>query len=239
MKKLIIMMFALAMLLTLTACGGKADENNAPAVNDTETQSVVTEAVQPEQTQPQMNKTDVTLEALMAAAPTPAEQFVFMGSSETEFWVDAYTGTDNMVVIPAKHEGAPVTSVTHYTFSGDSSVEAIRFNDTTETVEEMICTNNEVLKIVVLGSGTRQIGESAFQDCDSLEIVILNDGLLEIGPMAFMYCENLKEVTIPATVTNIDATAFYVCHNEFTIYGEAGSYAEVYASENGIPFVAE
>ena len=45
----------------------------------------------------------------------------------------------------------------------------------------------------------------------------------------------LQKVVIPPSVTSIGEYAFYHC-TDFIIYGEKGSYAETYASENGIPF---
>jgi hypothetical protein len=45
-------------------------------------------------------------------------------------------------------------------------------------------------------------------------------------------------VSIPGSVTYIGALAFNECPN-LTIHAPAGSYAETYAKENNIPFVAE
>ena len=50
------------------------------------------------------------------------------------------------------------------------------------------------------------------------------------------------EITIPSTingksVTSIGRYAFYGCTG-LTIYGKQGSYAETYANDNNIPFIA-
>ena len=80
--------------------------------------------------------------------------------------------------------------------------------------------------------------------------VELPDGLLEIGKFAFSNCRSLTKIKIPATVTKIDSDAFafagkdewtgsdYITIYPFTIHAPAGSYAETYAKENNIPFVA-
>jgi hypothetical protein len=48
----------------------------------------------------------------------------------------------------------------------------------------------------------------------------------------------LKNIFIPSSVTAIGAEAFLGCFN-VTIHAPVGSYAEQYAKENNIPFVAE
>jgi len=68
--------------------------------------------------------------------------------------------------------------------------------------------------------------------------VELPGNILTIGARAFADCTNLQQVLIPSNVTQIDSTAFSGC-TQLTIYGTAGSYAEIFAKEQGIPFVAE
>jgi hypothetical protein len=64
------------------------------------------------------------------------------------------------------------------------------------------------------------------------------DGIQEIGDFSFANLPKLKMMAIPASVSRIGKWAFYKCPN-VTIHAPAGSYAETYAKENNIPFVAE
>lgn len=239
MKRIIASLLAWLLLFSLAACGGKAEEKEATAATEVAPQKNVEAEKQQEETQPKTNGAMVTLEALMNAAPAQEDQFTYSGSEENGFIIKTYKGTDNLLVIPAERRNVPIVSVAKYALGSGVAVEAVRFNDNTPEVDELVCATNEALKIVVLGTGTKKIDESAFQHCKSLETVILNDGLQEIARSAFLSCGNLKEIEIPATVTNIDPAAFWACHEDFTIYGTAGSYAETYAAENGIPFVAK
>ncbi len=92
--------------------------------------------------------------------------------------------------------------------------------------------------------------------------IILPDGIEEIQPAAFDCAEN-TEIYFPSTVTSLPKDCFCTVENltlhipasvteiaeelEFdsgepafkAIYAPAGSYAEQYAKEHGIPFVAE
>ena len=55
---------------------------------------------------------------------------------------------------------------------------------------------------------------------------------------AFGGCTGLRKVILPVSVTEINKWAFEKCPS-LTIHAPAGSYAETYAKENNIPFVAE
>jgi len=92
-------------------------------------------------------------------------------------------------------------------------------------------------------TGVVEISDYAFYDCMNLMTVIIPEGVTSIGNEAFSQCSNLECVVIPNSVTNIGGWAFnnwrwngvsYV--NPVIIYGNAGSYAETYASNNNIMF---
>lgn len=82
------------------------------------------------------------------------------------------------------------------------------------------------------------IGDSAFSFCKNLLSITIPNTVSIIGGEAFYMCENLQSVTIPDSVTSISDSAFDYCY-QLTIHGAAGSYAERYAKQNNIPFIAE
>ena len=94
------------------------------------------------------------------------------------------------------------------------------------------------LTTVELADTVTRIGDGAFASCEILSSVELSKNLTEIESMAFADCKALETIKIPASVKNIGKDAFKNC-SKLTIVGEAGSFAETYASENNIPFVAE
>lgn len=90
---------------------------------------------------------------------------------------------------------------------------------------------------VTIPDSVTEIGGGTFLDCRSLKSVTIPDGVTKIGLNVFSLCTSLESVMIPASVTSIDEFSFSECDN-LTIYGYSGSYAETYANENSIPFVA-
>lgn len=109
-----------------------------------------------------------------------------------------------------------------------------------EGVEELVedvfrdCTS---LKNVTLPSTLRRISCYVFYGCTALEEIIIPEGVEKISYKNFQYCTNLKKIVIPESTTVIDSDNFDYCDN-VKIYGCSESYAEKFANENGIEFVA-
>ena len=80
------------------------------------------------------------------------------------------------------------------------------------------------------------IGPFSFDSCTNLKEFIIPDGV-ECIDRAFYDCTNLEQIRIPGSVKSI-IFPFERCP-KLTIHAPVGSYAEQYAKENNIPFVAE
>ena len=93
-------------------------------------------------------------------------------------------------------------------------------------------------KAYTVPEGVKRIEIRAF-DSSSLESVILPDGVVEISAFAFDYCRELTKIRIAVSTKTISEEAFRGIDAEnITIYGEIGSYAEEFAGENGMVFIA-
>ena len=128
--------------------------------------------------------------------------------------ITGYTAADAQIKVPAKIDGYDIIKIYNYAFK-----------------------NNTNLTKVTLSSGIKTIGYGAFLGCSALEEVVLSNTVTSIGTYAFKDCSSLTKIIIPASVTSINANSFTNCTN-VTIYGKTGSYAETYANNNSIPFVA-
>ena len=104
------------------------------------------------------------------------------------------TGT---VYIPAYHDGLPVTALANSAFSSCRDME----------------------RVVFLGNNLKEVGSSAFQNCDKLESVEFPEGVTYIKTHVFYRCGKLKSVSFPSTVTHLGLT-----------YGDHGSFVGVITS---------
>ena len=143
-----------------------------------------------------------------------------------------YIGKKTKIKIP---EG--VTAIDR-AFSGNGRLQEVEIPETVIEIRDRAFCDCRKLKNMILHTGLKRIGIKPFDFCLSLTSIILPDGVTEIGKDAFAYCEKLASVTIPQSVTAIGQGAFKACP-ALTIHAPAGSYAETYAKEHNIPFVAE
>lgn len=149
-------------------------------------------------------------------------------------------------------------TLTHYWGWGDEE-EAVFVPDGITTIYRDIFEGKYIEK-VILPAGLSTIKAGAFRWCRNLEEIFIPESVTTIEQSAFWGCVNLKSISlpphlttisgslfydcgalevvkIPDSVTNIEEEAFQWCDN-LTIYGSAGSYAEQYAKDNDIPFIA-
>ena len=78
----------------------------------------------------------------------------------------------------------------------------------------------------------------AFFNNDMIAEIQLPTNLRFVNSLAFCDCENLKSIFIPSKELEMDIAIISGCPS-VTIHAPAGSYAETYAKEHNIPFVAE
>ena len=91
------------------------------------------------------------------------------------------------------------------------------------------------LEEITIPGNVKTIDERAFEDMSALKKVTIEEGVETIGELAFDNAPVLTEVVLPASVTSIGENAFLNDDNAIII-APAGSYAESYLKENGVPY---
>lgn len=113
-----------------------------------------------------------------------------------------------------------------------------KIGDNTVIIGERAFDNKRLLKKVTIKAGVKEIRAHAFFACVNVTEIHIEEGLTKIGFAAFESCQNLCKVIIPSSVQEMKDYVF-IGDKDLTIHAPAGSYAEQYAKENNIPFVAE
>lgn len=93
----------------------------------------------------------------------------------------------------------------------------------------------KALKEINLPAGISTVATAAFNGCSSLQQVILPNGVQRVYGLAFRNCTGLRKLSLPDSVNSIGGNALDGC-GDVTFYVNAGSYAQAFASANGIPF---
>lgn len=131
-----------------------------------------------------------------------------------------------------------LTSIGDSAFSYSKSLTSLSIPDKTTTIGSGAFTYCDRLENLNLGKSLTKLSDRAFASCNSLKEVTLPTSLTTIDSSdVFAKCTALSKVTIPNTTTSITQNIFRDNPNT-TIYGTKGSYAQSFASQYGIPFVA-
>ena len=158
-------------------------------------------------------------------------------ASVTDIEYYAFVGCDQLTSIKFEDSDQPVNFVTGYTLSfggaakevylgrdvnriGDYAGERL-FNNVTKVtfgpkfteIGRNMFNGNRELTSIVIGSGVKTIGQSAFYNCGNLDNieelkVTMGANVETLADNAFQYCSKLKSITIPSKVKAIGAYAF-------------------------------
>lgn len=209
MKKVVIILLALALAVSFAACSG-GSENQSGTNNSTKEPAASANS-----------GTDNTPSSgATPAAPddeTPtAEREPVAGSEGLEIKdygdtcevrkIGSFTGTE--LIIPSHFNGHPVTHIDEDAIS------------------------NDTMKSLFIPWTVVSIGEDAVSSSANLETVTFSEGLVGLGSGAFSSCKALKKVSLPSTLEYISGYAFVECTalEEVTVSGNAE--VERYAFQN-------
>ena len=175
---------------------------------------------------------------------------VVIQGSETAIGGSAFKGCENLetLILPetlsnigneafegckklADKDGFVIVNGVLCTYAGDKADVVIP--DSVREIDVAFYKNSS-LKTVIISDSVTHIRTCAFSHCTNLETVVIPNSVAYIGRYAFCDCKCLAEIFIPGSVKEIGERCF---EKSIVIHTPAGSYAEAYAKENGIPVV--
>ena len=121
------------------------------------------------------------------------------------------TCKDSRIVIPAKYNNLPVTTIGDGAFADYIRPTSVTIPDSVTTIGNRAFSGCDNLSSVTIPDSVTTIGEYAFFRCISLTSVTIGDGVTIIGNYAFSNCTRLTSVTIGDGLTTIGEYAFYKC----------------------------
>ena len=242
-KMLVFLLLAVALLLALAGCGSQngapkdaPGNSDGPVTSDKPTGETPSDMVDP--------NGPITEDTVRNHAVTPAEEFEY-SLTEEGITIHRYKGSDTIVVVPDEIEQTPVTYFDMHAFGKDSIVRGVHIPASIKTEGRLtkLFKDNKNIEIII-SDGPAYITNEAFANCTSLRQVFLGEGLLELGFRSFTGCSQLEELHLPKSLTKIHLKEGTIIssleiNSGLTIYAPEGSYAEAFAKEFNIPFVAE
>ena len=110
-----------------------------------------------------------------------------------------------------------------------TGITSIEIPETVTDIDSFAFAYCQGLKTVTIPGKVERVDQLTFLGCGNLRSVYIQEGVKSIEVNAFADCYSLKVLAIPKSVTRIEEKSLSEYEN-LTIYGEAGSYAETYAT---------
>ena len=185
------------------------------------------------------------LSALAAVGDTGTYNgFQYKVITDSAVSVTRYTQNAKVVTVPETINGYTVTSIGNAAFQDQNLVEQIILPETVTSINDVnVFWYCRALRTINLPEGLTYLAAGAFTMCTSLEEIVIPDGVTRLSK-TFRGCSSLRRVVIPDSVTSIDREAFADSIGgtnlltNVTVYCHEGSYAQTFATQNGINCVA-
>jgi RNA polymerase sigma factor (sigma-70 family) len=143
--------------------------------------------------------------------PAPSDGLIFRDYEDYSAVTGIGSCQDTTIVIPATHNGRPVTGISIAAFADCAELEEVILPDSITDIGTHAFNGCDNLRRIHLGSGLKNIYDYAFKECFALEEISFPDGLEYIGSFAFYGCSTLTNVSVPAQVKEIGDCAFKRC----------------------------
>ena len=152
---------------------------------------------------------------------------------------------ENRLAIRSVNVAFGVKKIGKRAFYDCKNLQSVQIADSVTSIGDLAFRGCVSLTIVSLPKKIKAISKELFYHCYSLTEITLPNCVISMGNFAFCGCKKLEKIILPDSLAKINKEhyssnrfAFEGCEN-LTIHAPAGSYAEQYAKENNIPFVAE
>ena len=186
MKKLLALILASIMLLSLVACGKDADDADDFGSNDDN------------------EFTDNVYEDILT--------YDVNDDGDLEITGVISDGIKELnIKIPAEINGRDVTGIGDEAFKACVTLKSITFEGKLLYIGEAAFYGCTGLKTIVLPETVENIKANAFRACTSLEAITLSSKLDTIELAAFWDCTALKSISLPASLKTVEGGAFWNC----------------------------
>ena len=218
MKKIIFVLMALVLMLSLCACGlfGKdSDEGSGDNTDNTQT---------------------LPKKETLEYAKTPDGRYY------TVTGIGTYTSSD--LVIPNSYNGVEVREISIGAFSGNTKIKTLVVEDGVKKIGASAFSGCTSIESVKISKSLEKVGSSSFEDCAAIKTLFFGSGVKEIGKNAFLGCSAVENFYYEGTIVDfskITGTTWYELKYKTRYFfsqdypSEAGLFW--YWDENGSPAV--
>jgi hypothetical protein len=115
------------------------------------------------------------------------------------------------VVIPDMYDNRPISGISDEAFKACKNLVSVTIPSSITYVGKAAFYDCDGLVNVTIHGSVKEIKSLAFAECNALAALILQDGVLTVGDYAFQNCTSLLGITFSNTLSTIGAAAFRNC----------------------------
>ena len=248
MLKKSIVVFLVAIMLTMVACGKKTEKTPAESgVSSEETHAAESKENTETKTEPSAEPAVET--AVSETAETPNEtaesdnikwDYTVLEDGTISLYGYETDQIPEVMEVPSAVDGKTVTEIESL-FISEENVKKVILPSTLKSIGSEAFRGSASIEEVEINSIIEFINAKAFYECSGVRSLTFPDGLKKIGETGFFRNSGLKELHVPASVemSTDDLSHAVFLTDDTTIYAPAGSVWEEYANEIGYKFAAE
>lgn len=150
----------------------------------------------------------VTLLPVQSLAQEGGLDFAYQLEADGSATITGYTGSAEVVEIPAALSGAPVRAIGGAAFIARQEIKEVVIPEGVTWIGNAAFKNAMQLTRVSLPSTLIDLGESAFENCVALEALDIPYGIRVIKARTFQNCKALTSLTLPDGITSIGLASF-------------------------------
>ena len=192
MKKLLALILAALMIVTLSACAEKGNENTSDLKDYLLKDEIVNHIYFPE----------------------TGETFYFDQVDSETVTITAYSCGNALheLKIPETLDGKTVVGISVQAFKECNSITKVIIPATVKTIDRYAFANCALISELTIPATVQSIGEGAFTGCSRLTTLDLSATIIKTIPYhAFSNCVALTTLSVPASVESIGDAAFLGC----------------------------
>ena len=138
-------------------------------------------------------------------------------SDSNSYIIMEYSGSEEVVIIPQKYNGKPISRIGSFAFYGNQKLLSVAMSSNIKSLGGLCFGNCPNLKSVTFTSGgSYDIGHCAFRGCPKLTTLDLTD-VKYLRASCFAWCTGLQKVVCPKSVVYFGGNCFYNCNIDLTI----------------------
>lgn len=111
-----------------------------------------------------------------------------------EITITKYTGSDSSVYIPDMIDGRKVVKIGEEAFSGNKTIEHVRFSAYLEKIGESAFKECSSLQEAVFPASMTYIGDDSFYDCTSISDIVFGSAVKM--NFTFIGCDNVEDISL-------------------------------------------